>query len=100
MGKASNFKKLRKFSNQLPDIAVPNKEIHIVKGSQLIEEYGTNITPLGTTIEPDTVYNVPMPIIMQINHDRRMKKAYNKYGINGALAYIEVIKNHIKDANT
>lgn len=99
MGKKSSLKKILRLCRKLPSIEKVIHEYHIVKGVDLIAEYGTNILPDETIIDPNKTYKVPMPVISEINHKKNIKYIYSKGGAVGAAVYIDSIIEHIKNKN-
>lgn len=97
MGKKSSLKKVLRLCRNLPSIEKLIHEYHIVKGSDLIAEYGTNELPDGTIIDPDKTYKVPMPVITEINHKKNIKYIYGKGGVKGTAIYIDAVIEHIKN---
>lgn len=66
-------------------------EVHYVKGFELIKQ-GQYEEDNGRKIDPLTQYTQQMPVIMQINHKRRLINAYKDKGQNGVIEYIRNIK--------
>lgn len=94
MGKASKLKKIRKIAAKLPVINRNTREYHIVKGVDLIEDYGSDQNQDGSMILADKTYKVAMPVITEINHNRALKRNYNKHGIAGIRGYAQAVINH------
>lgn len=97
MGKKSSLKKILRICKTLPSIEKLIHEYHYVKGVDLIAEYGTNILPDNTVIEPDKMYKVPMPVITKINHKRNIKDIYSKGGGYAFSIYIDALSEYIKN---
>jgi hypothetical protein len=97
MGKKSSLKKILRLCKNLPSIPKTIHEYHIVKGVDLIAEYGTNEMPNGDIINPDKTYKVPMPVITEINHKKNIKYIYSKGGAKGTTVYIDAVIDHIKN---
>lgn len=93
MGKSKNLKRLRKYADLLPVVNTYTQEKHIVKGSEMIAN-GQKHLEDGGKILPDELYLTLMPVIMPINHGRRMKQMYNKHGVVGAMSYIAAVREH------
>jgi hypothetical protein len=51
----------------------------------------------GFTIEEDKM--VPHVYNVEINHERRLRKAYERYGLEGIKSYLEMISNLQKQRN-
>ena len=97
MGKKSSLKKIQRLCKNLPSIEKTIREYHIVKGDQLITEWGGNELPDGSIINPEKTYRVPMPVITEINHKRNIKKLYGKGGKVATVMYIDAVIKHIKE---
>lgn len=87
MGKKARLKQIRKDVAGLPVIMKNSHENHICKGFELIANGQTEIN--GEKIEPFKDYNVPMPVLMNINHYRRAKKLVKQYGPEVVAVYKE-----------
>lgn len=78
MGKAAKFKKLRKLASQLPAINTRQVIGEIVHGYQLKEkEVG------GHKVVPAALYKRKEVIEVPLNHNRHLKEAYKKAGMQG-----------------
>jgi pyocin large subunit-like protein len=90
MGKKAKFKKIRKIASQMPvihpTIDVSGKDV-LIAGIKEIK---------GKPVEANATYEIAQPT--PINHNRRMKKLYNEYGVNGVRAYINSINQFINHA--
>lgn len=85
MGKAAKFKKLRRLASQLPPLTTHAVIGQMVSGKDLsgvVEKdgKGNKINPL-LNYTRKTVVNVPL------NHNRKMKQFYNKFGMDGVKGY-------------
>lgn len=93
MGKASKFKKIRKLASSLPAINTKAMLGIRLKGSDLINE---GLLTLGTheikeDIIPENDYKSVKQIEVPLNHNKKMKQAYQKYGMNGVNQYVNSI---------
>ena len=78
MGKKSTAKKIRKHVESLPVIMRNCHENHVTTGADLIRNGQTEVN--GEKVEVHKVYNVPMPVMIAVNHARRLKKLVKQYG--------------------
>jgi hypothetical protein len=95
MGKKSTYKKLRKIAEQMPVIMKPSCEVHMVKGTELIQQ-GHTENEQGE-INPYQTYLQKMPVLIAVNHKRAIKKAFKKHGIEGIQAYAEAVDDYQKE---
>lgn len=94
--KKRHLKAIREVAEKLPTVTQKSVEKHIVKGSTLLamgQVLGYNDKP----IVPEDGYLDEFPVIMAINHTRRMKKLYKKHGDAGIFGYIEAVEKHIEE---
>ena len=55
----------------------------------------------GKAIEKDGEYVMPMPFYNEVNHYRRLKKAFTKNGLNGVKSYVaRFVKDKVELNNT
>ncbi len=94
MGKASKFKKLRKMASQLPDINTRQvKGGYEERGSELLKQGFKEIG--GLPVDPDKVYVGKRLIEVPLNHNRKMKQAYQKFGMGGAIQYANTVVDFV-----
>ena len=95
MGKAAKFKKLRKLASQLPAINI-NKEgqVEIKSGAICVAE-GILKDLAGNDIDPNLYYKFPAPKSVPLNHNKKMKEAYKKYGMKGVETYGHSVINYV-----
>lgn len=74
MGKKKLAKKIREISVRIP----PVKEEHASGYVSLVDENGVKAFQ-------------PNKYIVDVNHERRLRKAYQKHGMDGIKAYLESI---------
>lgn len=94
MGKKSRAKALRKVAGDLPTMMATTQEVHLVLGSELIDQGQTEYN--GQPIRPEILYRQYMPVKMAINHYRRLKRAFNRDGAQGAQQYLNTIDQILK----
>lgn len=83
---------------QLPVVMEYSTEEHIVDGSELIAQ-GHMEHEDGRMVHPGMKYKQNMPVMMAINHKRRIKESYKKQGKQGILSYIDEINKLAKKQN-
>jgi hypothetical protein len=88
MGKKKKLKAIKSLANKMALINGFHTESHWVKGSEILS-WGTIKEIAGKPIDPDKMYDVPMPVMMVQNNQRRMKRACLKYGIDGMKHLLE-----------
>jgi len=81
-------KLLKQLAGMLPQVTVYTKEIHLVKGAEILS-WGTITQIDGVPINPDKTYRWHYPVITAANHFRRMKERYKKNGIEGIENYLQ-----------
>ena len=86
-------KVLRSYVKQMPVFTDNCCEVHIMTGLEL-KEMGY-VEKEGKPLIDDAKYNFRYPVIMAINHYRRIKKAWLKDGEDGLKNYFENIKKAI-----
>lgn len=93
MGKKSSFKKIRKLAEQMPVIQTRQVIVERVSGAELIKRGIEEVD--GNKVDIDIDYREKKVISVPINHNRKMKKLYNKYGVLGVGAYVSQVKRFI-----
>jgi hypothetical protein len=93
MGKAAKLKQIRRLANQLPHVNTKGIAVNIMQGKELITN-GIDKLKNGDEINPDGKYKQKIPITVPLNHYRKMKSLYNKYGATDVVAYAKAIQNH------
>lgn len=91
MGKKKRYRGLKEKASQLPPFMINTTERHFVDGSEMLDL--NRVKDDGGTYIPGKVYVDVMPVMMEANHKRRMKKLVNKYGPDIADQYVEANKN-------
>jgi len=82
MGKKAKLKAIKKLSFNLPAINRSSIERHWYKGSEILE-WGTVKEIDGVSIDPEKDYEYEYPVLMIQNNARRMKRAYQRNGVEG-----------------
>lgn len=90
MGKKKAYKKLAAAAAQLPAYTKMAHENHLCTGAEMIAMGHTEID--GVAVDPKQQYVNPMPVVLEINHKRRMKKLLNYYGTEAVDNYIQANK--------
>ncbi len=86
------LKKIRARAAEVPQVDVNVTERHKVLGIELMAQGQTEID--GVPVIAGEEYTQPMPVIMAVNHTRRMAKIFKKHGNEGLLAYFDAVDNH------
>jgi hypothetical protein len=81
-------------ADQLPVIMEPSSELHHVLGEDLIAQGEKKLTN-GERIIATKKYSQYMPVMIAMNHRRRLRKAYEDGGGDGIAAYISNVNNMI-----
>ena len=94
MGRKKKIKAIKAIAAgvNLPLVMSNTTELHLVKGSELIEQGQTHIGEMK--IIPELDYPIRMPVQIAFNHGRRLKRAFTKNGAEGIGNYLNKI-NHI-----
>lgn len=90
MGKAKQFKKMRRIASQLPVIETASSFREQISGKEVIAQGVTTIK--GEPVLPGVTYTKAKPKAM--NHFRNMKREYNKGGIDGAVGYMNAVVDY------
>jgi hypothetical protein len=95
MGKKNKYKGLSKVANQLPVVMRHCSEKHIVSGEQLIKE--EDIQKINDKpVDPEKMYVQHYPVMIAINHKRKLKRLVDKYGSAIVPVYAQSVINHDK----
>jgi hypothetical protein len=87
-------KQLGQIAETLPTVTMLTHEKHLMKGEDMIINGQTELKD-GKPIIAGKAYINPMPVIMEVNHKRRMKKLYKKFGPGVIPNYIKAVENHV-----
>ncbi len=77
-------------ANEMPVVCELTHELQLVSGETLHEQ-GMKHFEDGTKILKGMIYQQEFPVIMAINHKRRMVEAYKKGGEQKLLEYIDTV---------
>lgn len=86
---------IKELSAQLPVVFEYSTEEHVVDGSELIAQ-GHAEHEDGRMVHAGMKYKQNMPVMIAANHERRLRKAYEKHGKEGILSYIDEINKLAK----
>ncbi len=92
MGKSSKFKQIRKIASSMPLVSIKRVVGEMIRGSEIKDIGNTNE---GLIIDPSLMYKRKKIIDAALNHNKKMKKLYNKYGKNGVSLYINAVNAHV-----
>jgi hypothetical protein len=91
--KTDDEKQLREFAKGLPMFHYNATEQVEISGEDLL--LGGYSKKDG--IEKGKSYFISVPVYYEINHYRRLKRTYQRNGIEGIRAYVAVIKNSLSE---
>jgi hypothetical protein len=94
MGKKSKFKKMRRLANQMPELKTTVLKGSVVDAKELMQAGVKEVD--GKAIGHGKTYRKIEPVAQTVNHHRRMKKIYNKYGPDGVGAYMGAVDDFVK----
>lgn len=83
---------------RLPQVMEQTSEQHFVEGWQLIEQGMYEDPATGKKIIPDVMYMQDMPVLMAVNHRRRLKERYRMGGLPAVTEYIDSVTKLVKEA--
>jgi hypothetical protein len=89
--KTLSWSKIQKLAQCLPAVETLNNERHWVDGAELIAQGHTEQD--GVKFVPGVMYEQRMPVVLEVNHARNMKKAYNKFGDVGVMEYFNQVRS-------
>jgi hypothetical protein len=93
MGKKAKLKQIRRIANQMPKMKVVQVIGEKLSGEEL---YNSGVEKVDDKpVDLNGVYKKKTPVHVPLNHNRKMKKLYNKYGNVGVGMYIQAVKNHV-----
>ena len=90
MGKQKQYKKLRRIAKNLPVIETGRVVAKEVLGDVLLKKGVTELKD-GTPVNEKTKYISKDIVPASVNHNRNMKKYYNKGGVKGASEYAAAV---------
>lgn len=83
---------------RLPQVMEQTSEQHLVYGRELIEQGMYDDPATGNKINPDIMYMQDMPVLMAVNHKRRLKERYRSGGLPAVSEYIDSVTKLVKEA--
>jgi hypothetical protein len=94
MGKKAKLKKIRRLASQMPVINVPRvigERVggHTVLVSGVKEVDGQPVSAMKDYVRKNVIET-------PLNHNRQMKKLYNKHGVRGVNTYINAVVQHVQ----
>jgi hypothetical protein len=84
---------------KLPVVMEQTSEQHLVYGREMIAQGMFEDPVTGAKILPDIMYMQDMPVLIAVNHKRRLKEAYKNKGTEGIASYIDSVTNLVKQAS-
>lgn len=94
MGKKSKLKKIRRIASQMPVINVNHIQGSAVNGSELLKRGVKEVA--GKPVENLHTYREKKAVPVPVNHNRQMKKLYNKHGVAGVRMYAQAVQRFVK----
>lgn len=100
MGKASKLKKIRRIALQMPVINTHRIVGEKVSGHDVLESGVKEVE--GKPVDHRLNYRKKKSIEVPLNHNKNMKRLYNKLGVNAVQGYINAVIQYQKqhDAKT
>lgn len=98
LSKTISDSQINRLANSLPSVEVLTQERHFVYGRELMAQGHTE--EKGETIIPDRMYEQYMPVIIEHNHKRAMKKLYRRYGDTGVIEYFNQVMQKSNETTT
>jgi hypothetical protein len=96
MGKKAKLKLIKKLAANIPTFQQHKHEVHLYTGAEILA-WNTIKDIDGKPIDPEKVYTYNYPVIMNVNNERRMKKAYQMGGEKGIKHYMEQTLNQLQN---
>ena len=94
MGKKAKFKAIRRLAKEIPLIYSTSFKKVKYSGIELLKE---GLTTVGDkVVNPMSKYSKLQRVAVPTNHNRKMKKLYNKMGHDGVKAYMRDATNYLK----
>jgi len=91
MGKKAKLKQLRRIAQQMPQIMTSKPVASAIDGSDLIKQGVTKLSN-GDKVDPLKTYRQVQGVPTPLNHERKMKDAYNKGGEKAVNIYIQSVR--------
>lgn len=96
MGKQRKMKQIRKLAATFPTVMRDTVEYHYMTGKELKSELDVDQIN-GVPVKDDETCRYTYPVKIAINHNRKLKRMYDKHGIVGMVAYAKAVDAHIKN---
>ena len=96
MGKKSKLKAIRRLAVVMPEVQEIRKVGKTLMGHEILDnpkKYNVPVDSNGKFIDPKREYKLIEPKIVHVNHARRMKQIYNKFGSAGIKAYVTSLQD-------
>lgn len=90
--KKTTLKNIEFLAASMPVVMKQTNEYHLVMGSELIDQGDTQRD--GKKIVPEQMYKQSMPVMIEVNHKRAIRKLLEKRGLRGVMAYCTAVKRH------
>lgn len=84
----SEVRELRGIASNLPPDTYIAHGDEVMTGDEMALSGYDEMPEFKGKFEKDKKYSVPVPVIVQVNHYRRLKRAYLRDGIKGVQNYI------------
>lgn len=84
---------LKIYCDKLPVIQQQTHEVHLLTGAEL-QDMGY-VEREGEPINPEKMYRYNAPVLLALNHYRRLKRAWMRYGYEGLKNYLTEVKKAI-----
>jgi hypothetical protein len=94
MSKVAITKVIESIANQLPVVMEHTSELHYVDGEELIAQGHTELSN-GEKVIADKKYSQHLPVLIAVNHKRRLMNAFKQRGGEGISEYIRSINEMI-----
>lgn len=93
MGKKAKLKKIRRLASQMPVINVQHVQGAPVDGATLIKRGVKEVQ--GKPVQNLETYREKKAVPVAVNHNRQMKKLYNKHGLGGVAMYAQAVQRFV-----
>jgi hypothetical protein len=90
MGKKSKIKQIRRIASQMPVINQKKIVKELVPGSEAIKSGVKEVD--GKPVDEHRFYEKKYAVAVPVNHNRQMKKLYNKMGGKGVGLYMSAVQ--------
>lgn len=90
--KKTTLKNIEFLAASMPVVMKQSNEYHLVMGSELIAQGDTERD--GKKIIAEQQYKQSMPVMIEVNHKRAIRKILEKRGVRGVMAYCTAVKRY------